>query len=76
MEYQLLIDGKWVSTGASIDVVNKYNGQTVATVPSARREDVDAAIAAAERAAPIMAEMPAHRRAEILLRTARKFLAR
>jgi acyl-CoA reductase-like NAD-dependent aldehyde dehydrogenase len=70
MEYQLFIDGKWVGGGASIEVLNKYNGQVFATVPSARREDVDAAIAAAERAAPIMADMPAYRRAEILLRAA------
>ena len=70
MEYKLLIDGQWVSAGAPIEVTNKYNGQLVATVPSARREDVDAAFAAAERGAAVMAEMPAFRRAEILLRTA------
>jgi len=70
MEYQLLIDGKWLSTGTTIDVVNKYNGRVIAMVPSARREDVDAAVAAAVRTAPLMADMPAYRRAEILLRTA------
>ncbi|HTP02490.1 MAG TPA: aldehyde dehydrogenase family protein [Anaerolineales bacterium] len=70
MEYQLLIDGKWLSTGTTIDVVNKYNGRVIATVPSARGEDVDAAVAAAVRTAPLMADMPAYRRAEILLRTA------
>ncbi len=70
MEFKLFIDGQWVDGGASIEVRNKYNGQLFATVPAARREDVDAAIAAAERAAPVMADMPAHRRAQILLRTA------
>lgn len=70
MEYKLFIDGKWVSAGALLEVRNKYNGDLIATLPSARREDVDAAIGAAERAAPMMADMPAHRRAEILLRTA------
>jgi acyl-CoA reductase-like NAD-dependent aldehyde dehydrogenase len=45
-------------------------------VPSARDVDVDAAIAAAARAAPVMAEMPAHRRAEILSGVAARLTAR
>ena len=39
-------------------------------LPSARKEDVDEAIAAAQRAAQVMADMPAHRRSEILARAA------
>jgi len=70
MEYRLLIDGQWVAGGPAVEVKNKYSGETVGIVPSARREDLDAAIAAAQRAAPVMADMPAHRRAEILLKTA------
>ena len=70
MEYKLLIDGQWVAGGKALEVRNKYSGEVIATVPSARREDVDAALAAAERAAPVMADLPAHRRAAILLRTA------
>ncbi|MCC7358826.1 MAG: aldehyde dehydrogenase family protein [Anaerolineales bacterium] len=70
MEYKLLIDGQWAAGGKALEVRNKYSGEVIATVPSARREDVDAALAAAERAAPVMADMPAHRRAAILLRVA------
>ena len=70
MEYKLLIDGQWVAGGAAHEVRNKYTDAVIGTVPTARREDVDAAIAAAERAAPVMADMPAYQRAEILLRTA------
>lgn len=70
MEYKLLIDGQWVDGGPALEVKNKYNGQTIGTVPTARQEDVDAAIAAAERAEDLMAEMPAYKRAEILFRTA------
>jgi acyl-CoA reductase-like NAD-dependent aldehyde dehydrogenase len=70
VEYKLLIDGQWVDGGSTLEVKNKYNGQTIGALPQARREDVDAAIAAAERAEDIMAEMPAHKRAEILLKTA------
>ncbi len=70
MEYKLFIDGQWVNAGSMMEVKNKYNGQTIAALPTARREDVDAAIAAAQRAAQVMADMPAHKRAEILLKTA------
>jgi len=70
MEYKLLIDGQWVNGGPALEVKNKYNGQIVGVLPTARREDLDAAIDAAERAEDSMANMPAYKRAEILLRTA------
>ena len=70
MEYKLFIDGQWVNAGPMMEVKNKYNGQTVAALPTARREDVDAAIAAAQRAAQVMADMPAYKRSEILFKTA------
>ena len=70
MEYKLFIDGQWVNAGPMMEVKNKYNGQTVAVLPTARHEDVDAAIAAAQRAAQVMADMPAYKRAEILFKTA------
>lgn len=70
MEYKLLIDGQWVGDGATLEVKNKYDGSTVGVLPQARREDLDAAIAAAERAETVMADMPSYKRAEILLRAA------
>jgi acyl-CoA reductase-like NAD-dependent aldehyde dehydrogenase len=70
MEYKLLIDGQWVGGGSLLEVKNKYNGETVGVLPTARKEDLDTAIAAAERAEDRMADMPAHRRAEILLKAA------
>ncbi|GAB1471196.1 aldehyde dehydrogenase family protein [Chloroflexota bacterium] len=70
MEYKLLIDGKWTGHGPVLEVKNKYDGKTVGAVPTASREDLNAAIDAAERAEDVMANMPAHKRAEILLRTA------
>jgi acyl-CoA reductase-like NAD-dependent aldehyde dehydrogenase len=69
-EYKLLIDGNWVNGGTVMEVKNKYNGQTIGTVPTVRREDLDVAINAAERAESVMADMPAYKRAEILLRAA------
>ena len=70
MEYKLLIDGKWAGSGPVLEVKNKYNGKTVGALPTASREDLNAAIDAAERAEDTMADMPAHKRAEILLRAA------
>ena len=70
MEYKLLIDGQWIGGGSTLEVKNKYNGEIVGVLPTARKEDLDAALAAAERAEDVMADMPAHKRASILLRTA------
>ena len=70
MEARLLIDGQWVAGGPLLEVRNKYTGQALGAVATARREDVDAALAAAQRAAPLMADLPAHKRSEYLLRAA------
>ncbi len=69
-EYQLLIDGKWLRGKDMLEVKNKYSGRTIASIPSASREDLDAAVAAAQRAATTMADMPAHKRSEILSKAA------
>jgi len=76
MEYKLLIDGQWKGGGTILEVKNKYDGSTIGTLPTARQEDVDAAIAAAERAEPVMADMPAFQRADILMKTADLLLER
>ncbi len=70
MEYKLLIDGQWVGGGSALEVKNKYNGELVGVLPTARKEDLEAAIDAAERAEDVMADMPSYKRAEILTRTA------
>ncbi len=70
MDYKLLINGEWAGSGTSLEVKNKYNGSTVGVVPTASREDLNQAIDSAERAEDIMADMPAHKRADILLKTA------
>src|SRR5215213_2530592 len=70
MDYKLLIDGQWVEAGPLMEVKNKYDGKIVGSLPTARKQDVEAAIDAAERAEEVMADMPAFKRAEILLRTA------
>ncbi|HEU4746014.1 MAG TPA: aldehyde dehydrogenase family protein [Anaerolineales bacterium] len=70
MEYKLLIGGEWTGSGDALEVKNKYDGSTVGVLPTASREDLDQAIEAAQGAEDLMAEMPAYKRAEILLKTA------
>ncbi len=70
LEAKLFIDGRWVDGGPPVEVHNKYTGEVIGALPVARRQDVDAAVDAAARAAAAMAELPAHRRADILGRTA------
>jgi len=70
VEYKLLVDGQWVGGGNPLEVKNKYDGSTVGVLPTARREDLDRAIDAAQRAEDVMADMPAYKRADILLKAA------
>jgi acyl-CoA reductase-like NAD-dependent aldehyde dehydrogenase len=76
MESKLLIGGRWVDGGPPLEVKNKYSDEVVGTVATARKQDVESAVAAAEKAAPVMAEMPAHRRAEMLTHTAARIRER
>src|SRR5213076_170961 len=65
-ERRLLIDGEWVETGDWLEVRSPYSGDVVGRVAKAGAEEARAAIDAAEGA---MADpLPAHKRAEILVR--------
>jgi acyl-CoA reductase-like NAD-dependent aldehyde dehydrogenase len=65
---KLLLDGEWVAPGDWLEVRSPYDGSVVGRVPRAGAEETRQAIDAAERA---MAEpLPAHERAEILVRVA------
>lgn len=68
--YHLLIDGEWTDGSSELTVRNKYTNELIAVVQQSGPDEVDAAIEAARMAGPAMADMPAHRRAAILLRSA------
>jgi acyl-CoA reductase-like NAD-dependent aldehyde dehydrogenase len=68
--YGLFINGQWVPGASTLEVRAPYDGSLVATVGQADRAQVDAAISAAQAALPVMANLPAYQRAEILSRTA------
>jgi acyl-CoA reductase-like NAD-dependent aldehyde dehydrogenase len=67
-EHKLLIDGEWIETGDWVDVLSPYSGELVGRVAkggaSEARRAVDAAAKALEN------PLPAHKRAEILVRVA------
>jgi acyl-CoA reductase-like NAD-dependent aldehyde dehydrogenase len=67
-ERKLLIGGDWVETGDWIEVRSPYSGDVVGRVAKAGADEARRAVDAAEKA---MAEpLPAHKRAEILVRVA------
>jgi acyl-CoA reductase-like NAD-dependent aldehyde dehydrogenase len=65
-----LIAGEWVDTSVHDLRTDPYRGVTVTEVARGSAELVDRAIAAAKKAAPVVAGMPGYKRAEILHRIA------
>ena len=77
METRLLIGGEQAAGGgAALAVENPATEETLAQVPAAAPEDVDAAIAAASEAAPRWASIPAVERADLLHEVAARMRAR
>jgi acyl-CoA reductase-like NAD-dependent aldehyde dehydrogenase len=67
-ERKLLIDGEWVETGAWIDVRSPYSGEVVGRVAKGGAGEARRAVDAAARA--LARPLPAHKRAEILVKVA------
>jgi acyl-CoA reductase-like NAD-dependent aldehyde dehydrogenase len=67
-EKRLLIAGEWVETGEWQEVRSPYSGEVVGRVPKAGAAEARRAIDAAEAA--MQEPLPAHKRAEILVRVA------
>ena len=65
---KMYLAGEWVDRDEKIDVVNPFNGQVFDTVPRGSVEDVQTAIASADRGAKVMASMSGYQRYEILTR--------
>lgn len=68
--YQMMIDGKIVDTAARIDVHNPATGEVFETAPDANAADLDAAVAAANRAFPAWRDTPIAERKAALLKAA------
>ena len=77
METRLLIGGELVpGDGARLVVENPYDESTVASLGAAGAEQVTAAVAAADEAAPDWGVLPAAERAELLHEVADRMVAR
>lgn len=63
------MQGEWVQTSETIPVFDKFSGEKIGEASRASREQVDAAVAAAARSFHEHS-LSAHRRAEILIKTA------
>jgi betaine-aldehyde dehydrogenase len=72
IRHQLFIDGRFVDAadGQTLATLNPHDNSVIADVAMAGREDVDRAVAAAERAFPAWARMAAADRGRILLKLA------
>ncbi|GGE54037.1 aldehyde dehydrogenase family protein [Priestia taiwanensis] len=68
MKKHLFINGEWVEGTTYNDLLSPYNGEKIAEVPVATRDEVDHAIMAAHGAVPMMTALPLHKRAHILER--------
>ena len=67
-EKRLLLAGEWIETGEWLDVRSPYSGDVVGRVPKAGAGEMRRAIDAAAEA--MREPLPAHKRAEILVRVA------
>ena len=67
-EQRLLLDGEWIETGAWQEVRSPYSGELVARVAKAGAAEARRAVDAAAHA--MRDPLPAHKRAEILVRVA------
>jgi acyl-CoA reductase-like NAD-dependent aldehyde dehydrogenase len=67
-DWKLLVDGKWIETGDWLEVRSPYSGDVVGRVAKAGAQEAKRAIDAAERA--MREPLPAHKRAEILVKAA------
>ena len=68
----MLIDGQWVdaSNGECMNIYNPGTGEVLDKVPRATVQDVERAIAAAQKGKEAMRKLTAHARYEILMRIA------
>ncbi len=68
MEYNLIIGGKEVKTDNMKKVFDKYSGEVIAEVSQADEKEVDDALNAAVKAKKVLADTPAHKRAEYIFK--------
>lgn len=74
-KYGLFIDGKWLETDKTCEVFNKATGKVAATISIAEKQEVTAAVDAAEKALKTEKIAP-YRRYEILMKASNLLMER
>jgi len=69
--YKMFVAGEWVTSEKYTKVINPYNGEELGMLPHAYPSMIETALADAYAHRPDMAELPIHKRAEILENAAR-----
>ena len=71
-DHGLFIDGEWrrASSGATVPVINPFDGSTLGAIPSASSRDLDDALEAAQRGFRAWRAVPGWDRAALLRRIA------
>lgn len=64
---KIFLAGRFVETDKTLDVINPYDGNVIATTFLANEEQLNTAIKAAKHALQVMASYPSYRRFEILV---------
>jgi acyl-CoA reductase-like NAD-dependent aldehyde dehydrogenase len=75
-ETRPFVNGCFSAANAHFPVRNPYNGELIAEVGRADAAMLDAALAAAEAAGPVLAALPPYKRAELLQRISSLILAK
>ena len=70
------VGGAWVDAAETIDVLNPFDGSVVDTVPRATMDDVQQALATAQKAAKQVAAMTGYERYQILHRASELMVER
>jgi acyl-CoA reductase-like NAD-dependent aldehyde dehydrogenase len=66
----MYLNGEWTGSPTALPVTNPFSGDLIDTVPAATPEQVEQALAAAEKAAAVMARVSAHERNQMVQRLA------
>jgi len=67
---KMLLNGEWVDRDKKIDVIDPYDNSVIDTVPQADKNDVEIALAAAEKGYAVTRKMTVYDRAQILFKAA------
>jgi glyceraldehyde-3-phosphate dehydrogenase (NADP+) len=66
VEHPFLVGGEWIGRGTLTGLRSPWRDRPIARYWKGSADDLEAAIAAAASAAPVVAEVPAHRRSQVL----------